>query len=77
MNFKQSLRYEEKRLINVINIPVEEIKGRCVYIGPTKVDFSMIQSKSRMIPTVEMELFKKWKAIDNYRYTHQQTEFWG
>ena len=73
MTFQQALEIESKRAINVINVPVTELDGYGTYIGPTKVWFHELKSKSKMIPTKEIEMLKKWKSSDTKFYSGHQT----
>lgn len=71
MNFRESLLQEERNVVDVRNRSVFDCPTKATMMGPTKVWFHDLKSKSTMIPTSEIKLLKEWKKIDSWRYANQ------
>ncbi len=73
MNFAEALLQEEKRLVDVRELPALECPQNATCIGPTKVWFYL----DRVVEAPnEAKLLKKWREQDSRIYTHTQMKFW-
>jgi len=81
LSFRQALDLEGERLVDVKN-STADLRVFATYIGPTKLDFSMLAPSREGIsdPRIlerERILFEKWRKSDYgyYRYTQKYLEF--